>query len=173
VEFADRAGGGTVVRMEFDAPGTAALGALDQRASHSSDAPATAPMHGGDAGTIELRLAPSAIARAVLPRVLSALAARAYFSTDRISDVELVADVLAANAHASIDGTHLEVGVTSTPRSLELRLGPLHSGSGQSLIAAAADGLAPVIERLTDEQHSVATVGSAETLALRLVERQR
>ena len=109
------------------------------------------------------------MARAVLPRVLSALAARAYFTTDRISDVQIVADVLAANAGESIRGTHLDVGVTVAPRKLELLIGPLLTGRGESLMTAAADGSAPVIERLTDAQR-VAPFESAETLELHLAD---
>jgi serine/threonine-protein kinase RsbW len=174
VQITDRRGGGTEVRMEFDAPNAAALEPLDQRARDNGVADARVPMRSVESNmSVELRLAPTMLARAVLPRVLSALAARAYFSIDRIADVQLVADVLAANARDSISGTHLEVGVTTAPRNLELRLGPLHTGKGESLISAAADGLAPVIERLTDEQYAVtSTDAAAETLELRLVERQ-
>ena len=117
----------------------------------------------GAAAVNELRLAPNAMARAVLPRVLSALAAHAYFTTDRISDVQIVADILAANAGESIRGAHLDVGVTVAPRRLELLIGPLLTGRGESLMTAAADGSTPVIERLTDAQR-VARFDSAETL---------
>jgi serine/threonine-protein kinase RsbW len=167
LRIARRTGGGTEVRMEFDAPQAAQLAlAAEEPAELSSRA------HGDvAAGTVELRLAPNALARAVLPRVLSALAARAYFSVDRISDVEIVADVLAAKSQDSLSASHLDVGVTISPRDLRLRLGPLHSGAGESLLAAAADGLSPVIERLTDEHHSISSGDSAETLELRLVER--
>jgi serine/threonine-protein kinase RsbW len=167
VEVSERAGGGTEVRMEFAAPKATALEPLD------GDGPgAHGPTRAELANMVTISLAPSTLAREVLPRVLCALAARAHFSTDRISDVQLVADVLAANAGDSISGSHLEVGVTITPRNLELRLGPLHVGHGESLIAAAADGLAPVIERLTDESHRVARADSAETLELRLIEQR-
>jgi hypothetical protein len=104
--------------------------------------------------------------------VLSALAARAHFSIDRISDVQIVADVLAAKSVDSIDGSHLDVGVTVEPRNLELRLGPLRTGRGESLLHAAADGMAPVIKRLTDGRHRVERADGGETLELRLVERQ-
>jgi serine/threonine-protein kinase RsbW len=168
VEIKDRAGGGTEVRMEFAAPKATALEALEGDGPGPRGHARAAP-----ADTLAISLAPTALACDVLPRVLCALAARAHFSTDRISDVQLVADVLAANAGDSISGSHLEVGVTIAPRNLELRLGPLHVGRGESLIAAAADGLAPVIERLTDESHRVARADAAETLELRLVERLR
>ncbi len=167
VEFAEPVGGGTEVRMRFAASSkTASLAPLEA----DKDAPALAD-EGALGSTIELKVAPSAIARAVLPRVLSVLAARAYFSTDRISDVQLVADVLAAKSGDSLSGHHLNVGVSVAPRNLALRIGPLQTGHGESLVAAAADGLAPVIERLTDERHRIAQTDDAgETLELRLVD---
>jgi serine/threonine-protein kinase RsbW len=166
VEISERPGGGTEVRMEFAAPKAEPLAPLE------GDGPGTQTIitDGDQANTVAMSLAPTALAREVLPRVLCALAARAYFSTDRIGDVQIVADVLAANAGDSITGSHLDVGVTVAPRNLRLRLGPLRVGHGESVIATAADGMAPVIERLTDEQHRVARSDSAETLELRLVE---
>jgi serine/threonine-protein kinase RsbW len=163
-EFTELADGGTEVRMEFAAPNAGSLQpfAGDGRRSLT-------PAHDGCSATVELKLAPSSLARAVLPRVLSTLAGRAYFSTDRISDVQLVADVLAARAGDSVSGSHLHVAVTTAPRSLELCVGPLHVGRGESLVAAAADGLAPVIERLTDAKR-VASADSGETLELRLLD---
>jgi hypothetical protein len=119
---------------------------------------------------IEMTLAPSAVAQAVLPRVLIALAARAYFSTDRISDVQLVADTLAKGAADSISGSHLGVAVNLAPRDLELEVGPLRCGSSERLLAAH-DGVGAVIERLTDDQR-VSASESVETLALRLLERR-
>jgi serine/threonine-protein kinase RsbW len=188
VELRDRRGGGTEVRMEFAAAHTAELELTGDATAEPGATPRAEPSvapgaepsvaPGAEprrelAGEVTLRLAPNALARAVLPRVLSALAARAYFSVDRISDVQIVADVLAAKSRDSLSASHLDVGVTVAPRNLELRLGPLHTGQGESLLSAAADGMAPVIERLTDEHHRVASSDSAETLELRLVERQR
>jgi serine/threonine-protein kinase RsbW len=167
VEIGERAGGGTSVRMEFPAPTAGSLEPLAGGEQCSSlFAGVSAP-----ASDVELRLAPNALARAVLPRVLSALAARARFSTDRISDVQLVADVLAAKSPDSISGSHLDVGVAVAPRDLRLRLGPLHSGRGQSLLEAAADGKTPVIEQLTDGHDCVLRDDAQEMLELRLLER--
>jgi len=169
-EFLQPADGGTEVRMEF-APGpkSASLEPIGASGEELS-----LPNHGSPREGIDLQVASSEMARAVLPRVLSVLAARAYFSTDRIADVQLVADVLAAKAGESITGSYLDVSACVAPRDLELRIGPLQRGHGESLLAAAADGLAPVIERLTDEQHRVALIGhSAETLELRLVDQRR
>jgi serine/threonine-protein kinase RsbW len=165
--FVDLPDGGTEVRMEFAAAQAASLGPL--RAAQGQETASARWAAGVHPSTVELRLAPNALARAVLPRVLSTLAARAYFSTDRISDVQLVADALAANADDSIDGSHLDVGITIAQRNLDLRIGPLREGHGESLVAVAADGLAPVIERLTDTRR-VARDDAGETLELRLVD---
>ena len=151
--------------MEFDVPSASALEPID-----GDDLETFAAARDGLTGAIELRLAPNAMARAVLPRVLSALAARAYFTTDRISDVQIVADVLAANAGESIRGTHLDIGVTVAPRKLELLVGPLLTGRGESLMTAAADGSAPVIEGLTDAQRVQPFRDSAETLELHIAD---
>ena len=165
VEFARTRAGGTELRMEFDVPNASALEPIAGEGLETFAAAARS----GPAGAVELRLAPNAMVRAVLARVLSALAARAYFTTDRISDVQIVADILAANAGESIRGTHLDVGVTVAPRKLELLIGPLLTGRGESLMTAAADGSAPVIERLTDARR-VARFDSAETLELHLAD---
>jgi serine/threonine-protein kinase RsbW len=121
-EFAERAGGGTEVRMEFDVPNARPLEPVDGAGR------ASAAIRDSPSGTVELQLAPTAVARAVLPRVLSALAARAYFSTDRIAEVQLLADELATGARESFSGSQLDVGVTIAPRSLALRVGPLLAG---------------------------------------------
>ena len=69
--------------------------------------------------------AETTLARKVLPRVMCVLAARAHFTTDRISDAELVADALVvARRSGRARGDHLNVSVTVEPRSLELRVGP-------------------------------------------------
>lgn len=163
VEFKDVAGGGTEVRMEFSMPSAKALDALAVNGFQRPDV-AAAEL----ATTTGLAIAPSALARDVLPRVMCVLAARAHFSTDRISDAELVADALAARATESSTGHHLTMSVSVEPRDLELRVGPLSSGSSERLIASSEiDGYGPVIEKLTDDR-SIDADGGSEILALRL-----
>lgn len=164
VQFRDLSPEGTEVRMEFAVRQARATRPLD---GDGWKAPAGASSE--LANTVNMTMAPSSLAQAVLPRVLSALAARAHFSTDRISDVQLVADIV-ANAQDSISGSHLGVTVTLAPRNLELSIGPLRMGHARRLIDSATDGLGGVIERLTDD-HRVASEDSQETLALRLAER--
>jgi anti-sigma regulatory factor (Ser/Thr protein kinase) len=165
VDFSGSEGTGTEVRMEFDAPGGVALAAENGR-----DARADAANRGLE-NTVELRLAPADVARTVLPRVLSALAARAYFSTDRISDVQLVADTLVAHASNALAGGELGVRVMLAPRDLQMWVGPLREGGGGQMLLAAVDGAGPVLERLTDDQR-VSSEQAEETLELRMTERR-
>jgi hypothetical protein len=102
-----------------------------------------------------------------LPRLLCVLAARAHFSTDRISDTELLADALLAEAPALIGPSQLGVAVSVKPRDLELRIGPLRPGGTHGTVDSALDGMGPLIEQLTSHR-AVAKVGSSEVLALRL-----
>jgi serine/threonine-protein kinase RsbW len=119
----------------------------------------TPPM---SAPTIALTVMPGDLARTVLPRLLCGLAARAHFSTDRLSDVHLIADALGAS-----DGVaHLRTVAGVAPRSLELRIGPLERGRGQRLVAASSlDGLGSVIAKLVD-RCQVESAESHETLVL-------
>jgi serine/threonine-protein kinase RsbW len=168
VEFNEVAGSGTEVRMEFATARTRTLESLAEDRFEpptlTSDELAT---------TTAVAVAPNALARKVLPRVMCVLAARARFSTDRISDAELVADAIVARVpESSAGGDHLSVSVRVEPRELRLRIGPLNSGGSQRLIVdSTVDGLGPVIEKLTDDLDVVA-VGSSEMLALQLVDRR-
>jgi serine/threonine-protein kinase RsbW len=163
VSFKKVPGGGTEVRMEFAAPRADGVEPVEEEWEPPVATRALLE------GTVEMTLAPSSVARSVLPRVLSALAARAYFTTDRIADVELVADALVAEARDSIVGSHLGVGVELAPRNLELRVGPLREGQAQEIIDASRDRVGPVLERLTDHQR-VAVADHAEVLALRMLQ---
>ncbi len=96
------------------------------------------------------------------------LAARARFTTDRISDAELLADALVAQSAELSPVEHLKMSVCVGLRSLELRVGPLATGRAERLIASSAgEDVGPVIEKLTDEQQLL-DAGEDELLALRL-----
>ncbi len=161
-EFRDVEGGGTEVQMDF---ATARAGALEPPSpTDQPQLPAIAS--DGLTSTMALTIAPSALARTVLPRLLCALAARAHFSTDRISDTQLLADTLVAQTDGSLSAAHLGVAIGVAPRKLELRIGPLRSGrAGAIVLDSTVDGLGPVLARLVDA-HEVTVEGSSETLAL-------
>lgn len=167
VEFSDANGGGTEVRMQFLMASKCPFAPLP---SGVDELPA---LEGEELqATSALAIAPSSLARTVLPRILSVLAVRAHFSTDRISDAQLVADSLAAHAPSSLGADRLSLTVGVQSRSLELCVGPLGAGSADRLILDSdVDGLGPVIEKLTDDRR-VASVGSSEMLELQLVDRR-
>jgi serine/threonine-protein kinase RsbW len=169
-EFIDTADEGTEVRMAFATPAATVLASFPEDGLEISGI-----VDSELAGAMEISIAPTALSRTILPRLLSMLAARAHFTTDRIADVQLIADALAAHVPGAVTGSHLCVGVRAEPHDLELRVAPLRAGRAKELIADSAfGGLAPVIERLTDDQQ-VATLSSssqAEVLALRLTDRR-
>lgn len=162
VEFLEPPGGGTEVRMVFATPAGADLGPAPEELELQAAVADTGPEELAD--LMAITIGPGSVARAVLPRVLCALAARAYFSTDRISDTQLLADALVAHAEGSIDTSRLNVGIRVAPRVLEMNVGPLRAGS-------AADGLGAVLETLGDG-HEVSHAGASEVLALHLAARR-
>jgi hypothetical protein len=166
--------GGTEVWMAFPPRGGdgAPQPLVGQEPALPADAHAaqatTQAAHAAHDPTIALTVVPGRLARTILPRLMAGLAARAHFSTDRLSDVHLLADALGA-----ADAPCLRIAAAIEPRALELRIGPLESGRAQQLIAASSlDGLGPVIAKLVDRQH-IERAGSHEVLALRLSDRRR
>jgi serine/threonine-protein kinase RsbW len=155
------ADGGTEVSMEFAAWGARppqSLGVPELELP-----PIASIVH---APAIELTIVPGDLARTVLPRLMCGLAARAHFSTDRLSDVHLIADALGAGG----DAARLRISAGVEPRVLELRIGPLRRGRGQRLVAdSSLDGMGSVIAKLVDRCH-VESTGSYEVLALRLTD---
>jgi serine/threonine-protein kinase RsbW len=166
VEFTDDSGGGTSVRMVFSI-----LGVRELKRAHP-DSPAIQTIALAESPTTAiLSVAPIDLAQSVLPRIVSALAARAHFSTDRISDAQLVADALVAYAHGSMSGNHLSIEVSVEPHELELRVAPLRVGRAKRMIGdSEVEGLGSVIEKLADGCR-VAMAGSYETLTVGLVDR--
>ncbi len=165
VKFECTPGGGTEVRMRFDVPAQAPPPCAPQSAA-TTDALAQTPP------TAIISIAPLPLAGTVLPRLVSTLAARAHFSTDRISDAQLLADALAAHAAEALSGDQLDIGVNVDSRKLELHVAPLRSGLARGLLEESElDGLGSVIEKLTDRR-DVATVGPYESLTLGLLDKR-
>jgi serine/threonine-protein kinase RsbW len=166
VDFADVAGGGTEVRMEFATPGARML-------EPPGEDVLRVPAGSGAGESTTVTISPVApLARTVLPRLLGVLAARANFSTDRISDALLVADALGAHASASTSAGHITITVSVEPRNLEVSLRPLDIGHAERLVSDSdVQGVGRVIEKLSDH-HQVAVDGSYEVLDLRLIDRR-
>ena len=158
VEFVSLSGGGTEVRMRFAASKVAALRDGDEALAY--EAAPVSLLEPDD--TVALTVGPPRLATEVLQRVLAALAARARFSTDRISNTQRLAQEIVAHIAHPVEANRLTIADSVAPRELELTVGPLRVGS-------SLDGLAPTLDRFTDD-HDVARAGSTEMLAMHLSE---
>jgi serine/threonine-protein kinase RsbW len=176
VEFSDSDGHGTEVRMRFD---TQLGGGADSNGAGGEIAPQQAgPLERWVIAPRELSrttgitIAPAKAGQGILPRVLSVLAARANFSTDRICDVQLLADALTARAPRSPAGDRISLAVITGRRALQLTLGPLAAGDARVLVEQSeVEGLGSVIEKLSDE-HRVSADGGDEHLVLRMLDKR-
>ena len=166
VEFSAAEGEGTDVRMRFATPKGAVLAGREGGEETAEELLVEA--NGGLAGadgeleSVHVAVGPPRLARAVLARVLAAVAARARLSTERIATTGPLAEQLVDHLASPPTEGRLTLTATVAPRQLDLLVGPV--GSGCSL-----DGLAPALEELTDE-HSVSHSGPIDLLALRLSE---
>lgn len=158
-------GGGTRVSMEFLARG---LDALSPRLTGGPDL----DLAGMPRFAAAISIAPLSLARGIIPRLAYTLAARAHFSTDRLSDVQLLADALSAHATKAVCEQHISVGIGVQPRDLRLSVAPLRIGQAEDLVRASdLDGLGKVIEKLAD-RHDIFAGESHETLALSIFDRR-
>jgi len=167
VEIDEPPGRGTRVWMDLPARG---LTPMQPRLAAGPEADLAGAGPGLEAA---LSVAPVTLARAVVPRLTYTLAARAHFSTDRLADVQMLCDALAAHAGRALCEQRLSLGVSVRPRDLELRIAPLRSGQAHGLLDSSdLDGLGAMIERLAD-RHEVLAAQSHETLAVGVLDRRR
>jgi serine/threonine-protein kinase RsbW len=165
VQFTGAVGEGTEVTMTFRTPGIEALQSGRQNGRTADAIAVTEPL-----STTRLTLAPARLARTILARLLSALGARAHFSTERISDSRLLACALAACAAAPDGEDRLSVAIAVRPHDLRLRVGPLRADRTRMVISDTAfGGIDPVLERSRDV-HSATGFELAEILTLTLAD---
>ncbi len=194
IELRGAPGEGTELVMEFDAPGARSLGDLPTAVAAPSgggggpagaagpDSQGTSDSgHAAGSATADARkldlgggalltVKPSALAVTTFTRLVSALAARAGFSLDRLSDAQLVADALAAQIARALDGDSLHTGVTARRKEIELRIWPLVSGHGQRLLGQrGASGLDAIVAQLSDDIRVTPAEG-CEILFVRLAD---
>ena len=128
LDFTAPPGGGTEVRLEF-------------AGRRGGDELFVAPVHiGGDDGWSRqldgdavVSISPLSFVGPVLGRLARALAARARFSLDRLSDVYLVTDAIAAHVARTSCGDRVGFAITTDVRRLEMVVGPLRAGSADGL----------------------------------------
>ena len=162
---APSSGTGIEVAMRFDVPAQPELPGL------------SAPYSGAagvvlEDGALEIAIGPASLSAPVFDRVVTGLAARAGFSIDRLSDVQLVVDALTARIVPALAADHVRLGAVARGRRIELTVSPLRAGGSLTLVAdTAVAELPPVIERLADEV-AMRSDDAGEVLALVLRDRR-
>lgn len=103
----------------------------------------------------------------VFARTIAIHASRADLPLDRVHDALLLADALAARAPIHVPDGSVGLTVQSTPGRLEIRVGPLRSGSAERLLAGAAlPEAGRVVERLADKVRVRGGAADVESLVL-------
>lgn len=83
---------------------------------------------------LEMAIAPGALVRPVLARVIGALAARAAFSVDRLSDTMLLGDAVSAHGGDDFAEGRIEITIKDGDGTLDVRVGPLVEGAGERIL---------------------------------------
>ncbi len=84
---------------------------------------------------LEVAIEPGELVRPVLARVIGALAARAAFSVDRLSDTMLLGDAVSAHRADDFAAGRIEVSLKDGDGTLNVRVGPLVDGGGERILA--------------------------------------
>ena len=143
-EFADRAGGGTDVRLSFQGQGT---GAPEHLPPTSAAYEALADLSGDVVGCV----APVAMLRHILGRLTLRVAAQFHFRVSRLEELGAVTAVIAKYAKERVPDGAIGFSVDAASRRLKLSVGPFDAidGSdrrGPELSESDFDGLVDGLE---------------------------
>ena len=120
-EITGRPGVGTSTKVRF---------ALRTDPAEGSD-----PRPGEPVEELTVAISPGAMVRPVLARVIGALAARAEFSVERLSDTVLIGDAVSAHPGDDFSTGRIEIAIDEAADGLKVRVGPLVRGGGERLLA--------------------------------------
>jgi serine/threonine-protein kinase RsbW len=103
----------------------------------------------------------------VLARVVGALAARRDLSVDRVSDVLMITDAIAAAAPRQFEDGRVRLGLDERPAGIDLRLGPMEAGAATQIREELElPDVGGSLEALADEL-AVEESGDGEYLVIR------
>ena len=85
-----------------------------------------------------MSIAPGELARSVLARVIGALATRADFSIDRLSDTVLISDAVSSHAASDFQGGTARVKILDGDGKLDVYIGPLAEGASERILEGLA-----------------------------------
>lgn len=83
-------------------------------------------------------VADEALGGMVVSRVVSALAARASLSVDRLSDILLLSDAIASQRATGFADGQTRTAIEETGDGITVRVGPLNDGTGEQMLAGLA-----------------------------------
>ncbi|MDP9188062.1 MAG: ATP-binding protein [Actinomycetota bacterium] len=84
---------------------------------------------------LAMEMMPGETVRPVLARVIGALAARAEFSVERLSDTMLLGDAVSAHPADDFSGGRVTISIRDGDGTLDVRVGPLIEGGGERVLA--------------------------------------
>jgi serine/threonine-protein kinase RsbW len=122
-------------------------------------------------GQVVLSVAPVPLLAAILGRLAGAVAAQAYLSVDRYSDLYLIADGIASHAAEFASSDTISVGLSAGVRRLDLRVGPFPPGTASQLQSVDPPGPASLHTLLVDHVSAEVREG-AETVLFTVVDQQ-
>ncbi len=122
-EVSGRPGEGTTTKISFSF----------EEKTLPVDTNGTAPAR---AEGLALQIPPGELARPVLARVIGALAARAEFSVERLSDTVLLGDAVSAHSPEDFPEGLASISIRDGDGSLDVRVGPMVEGGGERILSA-------------------------------------
>jgi len=127
-------GGGSEVRLRWDVPGLLA----------GPDGDGGSPLSGDTVLTVR----PDAALGVATGRVMAALGAHARLTVDRLTELQLIGDVLVAHAGPALAGPRLSLAFLKREDRLQVSVGPFVAGGAETVRAAQPVGGVGVIDRL-------------------------
>ena len=84
---------------------------------------------------LSMSILPGDVVGPVLSRVIGALAARAEFPVERLSDTMLLGDAVSSHPPEDFSTGNVSVAIRDAERELDLRVGPMVKGGGERLLS--------------------------------------
>lgn len=84
---------------------------------------------------LEVAIEPGSLVRPVLARVIGAVAARAEFPVDRLSETVLLGDAVSAHRSEDFAAGRVQVSIKDGGGRLQVRVGPLVEGGGERILS--------------------------------------